>query len=135
MSGFTPYVFTDQQLTDVRRYCGFPPQSNGQVLFPAPWVNVQYLALEYRLQTLSATEGGVVVNTYLTPLNTLEQAILTFAAQVNIDVAAVFTRNKKTMDEARLAFDDWRGRLCDYLGIEPGPGLNGKAGSAIRMIV
>jgi hypothetical protein len=132
---FTPYVFTSAQLADIRRFCGFPPQSNGLVLFPAPWVNVQYLALDYRLQTLSVDEGNVVVNTYLTPLYTLEQAIPTFAAQVYIGVAAVFTRNPQTMKEARLAFDDWRLRLCDFLGIEPGPGLQGKGGNSIQMIV
>lgn len=135
MSGFTPYVFTDQQLTDIRRFCGFPPQSNGQVLFPAPWVNVQYLALDYRLQTLSATEGGVVVNSYLTPLYTLETTINTFAAQVNIGTAAAFIRNPETMREARQAFDDWRRRLCDFLGIEYGPYLQNRSGNGLRLVV
>jgi hypothetical protein len=134
MSGFVPYAFTDAQLVDIRRFCGYPPQSNGQVLFPAPWINVQYLALDYRLQTLSADEAGVVINTYLANLYTLESAIPGFAAQVYIGVAAVFTRNKDTMREARLALDDWRMRLCGFLGIEPGPDLQGRGGGQIRLI-
>ena len=136
MSGFVPFVFTDTQLTDIRRFCGFPTQSNGQVLFTAQWVNVQYLALEVRLQTCSLAEGAVVV-ARLAELNAMEALIPQFAAQVNIGVAAVFTRNPQTMNEARRNFDDWRLRLWQFLLPDqpPGPGLINRNSNTIRLIV
>ena len=94
MSGFVPYVFTDQQLVDIRRFCGFPTRSNGAVLFPAPWVNIQYLALEYRLANISSDEAGVVITTYLANLYTLESAIPGAGANLSTDQAAVWTHNK-----------------------------------------
>lgn len=133
MSGFVPYVFTDAQLVDIRRFCGFPARADGTVLFPAPWVNVQYLALEYRLQHIGTTEATVVINTYLTNLNALEQAIIGAGANLATDQAAVWKRNKNEVRDRAALFDMWRRRLCDFMGIEPGPGLS--ASSGIQLVV
>ena len=43
---FTPYAFTDAQLVDIRRFCGYPALGDGNVVFPYPWILKQYLALE-----------------------------------------------------------------------------------------
>lgn len=120
---YSPYSFTDQQLADIRRFCGFPAAANGSVLFPAPWVNVQYLALDYRLQTLSTTEGGIVINTYLTNLYNLENDIVGVRTNMETEQAAVWKRNKNVLKDRIQLFDEWRRRLCDFMGIQPGPGL------------
>ncbi len=133
MSGFTPYTFTDAQITDMRRYCGFPAAANGNVLFPAPWVNVQYLALNYRMYNLSQTEGAVVV-TYLTTLNTLEAAIPGAGANLDTDAASVWTHNKNEVSDRIKLYDGWRRRLCEFLGIQPGPALQGSSNNA-RLVV
>lgn len=135
MSGFVPYQFTQAQLVDIRRFCGFPTLGPGTPVFNAPWIQTIWLALEFRMQNISAAEAAVVIETYLTPLYILESAIPSAAANLNIGTAAVYTRNPKEMKERRQAFDDWRRRLCDYLGIPPGPGLRGGDGSSIQLVV
>ncbi len=132
MSGFVPFTFTDAQLVDIRRFAGYPAKANGNVVFPAPWINIQYLALEYRLQNMSQSEGQVIVTTYLTNLYTLETAIVGASANLGTAQAAVWTRNKNEVRDRERLFDDWRRRLCQFMGIEPAPGL-GDAG--LRLVV
>lgn len=132
---YVPFVFTDAQLTDVRRFAGFPAAANGQVLFPAPWINVQYLALDYRLQTLSQSEGAVVVNVYLANLTALEAGIITSGDNMGTDKAAVWTRNRTEMRDRERLFDNWRRRLCGFMGIQPGPDLANGGGGSISLVV
>ena len=131
---FTPYTFTAQNLVDIYRYCGYPAKGNGNLVFPFPWVMRQYLALDYRLQNLSAEEGGVVVNTYLANLATLEMAIPGTSANLDTDQAAVWTHNKNEMRDRERLFDSWRRRLCGFLGVPPGPYL-GNGGANLPMVV
>jgi len=140
MSGFVPYAFTDAQLVDVRRFCGYPARADRNVLFPAPWVNVQYLALEYRLAHLSQDEGAVVVTTYLANLYTLETGAIGAVANLDTDQAAVWKHNKTELPERWAAFNALPLRLCAFMGIEPGPNFAtakgaGGAGSTVRMVV
>jgi hypothetical protein len=139
MSGFVPYAFTDAQFVDIRRFCGYPARADGNVLFPAPWVNVQYLALEYRLQHMSQSEGAVVITTYLTNLYVLETAIVTAAANLDTDQAAVWKHNRDEVPQRAALFDAWRRRLCAFMGIQPGPDFvtagGGGAGSTVAMVV
>lgn len=135
MSGFVPYTFTDQQLVDIRRFCGYPAYGDGNVVFPFPWIMRQYLALEYRLQHMSATEGGVVVNTYLTNLYTLENAVPAAGANLDTDQASVWTHNKDEVRDRLQLFDNWRRRLCQFLGIPPGPEFSGADSSSVRLVV
>lgn len=122
---FTPYTFTDAQLVDIRRFAGYPAYGDGDVVFPMPWILRQYLALEYRLQHISQSEGLVVVNTYLTNLYTLESAIPGTSANLDTDVAAVWTHNKNEQRDRDMLFDSWRKRLCNFLGVPPGPNFGG----------
>jgi hypothetical protein len=131
---FTPYVFTDAQLVDIRRYCGYPAYGDGSVVFPYPWVMRQYLALEYRLQHLDQSEGGVVVNTYLANLATLENAIPAAGANLDTDAAAVWTHNKDEQKDRDALFDSWRRRLCRFLGVPPGPEFGG-ASASVPLVV
>lgn len=122
---FTPYTFTDAQLVDVRRFCGYPAYGDGDVVFPMPWILRQYLALEYRLQHISQNEGLVVVNTYLTNLYALENAIPSASANLDTAQAAVWTWNKNELRDRDALFDSWRKRLCNFLGVPPGPNFGG----------
>ena len=131
---FTPYAFTDQQLVDIRRFCGYPALGDGNVVFPYPWIMKQYLALEYRLQHISTDEGSVVVNTYLTNLYTLETAIVGAGANLDTDQAAVWKHNKNEVRDRMALFDSWRRRLCQFLGVPPGPEMAASSGS-IALVV
>lgn len=130
---FVPYAFTDQNLVDIRRFCGYPAYGDGSVVFPYPWIMRQYLALEYRLQHLSQDEGGVVVNTYLANLSTLENAIPGTGANLDTQQAAVWTHNPNEQRDRERLLDSWRRRLCDFLGVPPGPNFSG--GSTVQMVV
>ena len=131
---FTPYAFTDQQLVDIRRFCGYPALGDGNVVFPYPWIMKQYLALEYRLQHMSETEGGVVVTTYLANLYTLENAIPAASANLDTDVAAVWTHNKNEVRDRDALFANWRRKLCAFLGIPVGPQFEGPSNS-LQLVV
>ncbi|WP_430229367.1 hypothetical protein [Paraburkholderia tropica] len=128
---FIPYTFTDAQLVDIRRFCGYPAYGDGAVVFPYPWIMRQYLALEYRIQHISQNEGLVVVNTYLTNLYTLENAIPTTSDNLDTDQAAVWKHNaNEQLDRDRL-FDSWRRRLCNFLGVPPGPNFGGASNALV----
>ena len=131
---FTPYTFTSAQLVDVRRFCGYPAYGDGAVVFPYPWIMKFYLALEYRLQHISTDEGAVVVNTYLTNLYALETAVPGAGANLDTDAAAVWTHNKNEVRDRFALLDSWRRRLCQFLGVPPGPQMSSSGGS-IGLIV
>jgi hypothetical protein len=122
---FVAYTFTDAQLTDIRRFAGYPAYGDGAVVFPMPWIYRAYLALEYRLQHISQNEGLVVVNTYLANLYTLEMAIPGTSANLDTDQAAVWKHNPHEQADRERLFDSWRARLCNFLGVPKGPNFGG----------
>lgn len=128
---FSPYTFTDAQLVDIRRFCGYPALGDGAVVFPYPWMLRTYLALEYRLQHISQSEGAVVVSTYLTNLTTLENAIPATGANLDTDQAAVWKHNKTEAADRSALFDSWRRRLCNFLGVPPGPNFGGSSNALV----
>lgn len=128
---FTPYTFTDAQLVDIRRFAGYPALGDGNVVFPYPWMVKKYLALEYRLQHISASEGAVVVNTYLTNLYTLETAIPAASSNLDTEQAAVWKWNKNEVRDREALLDSWRRRLCNFLGIPPGPNFGGPSNALV----
>ena len=81
-----------------------------------------YGLLEYRLNNLSDAEVAVVTN-YLATLAALEVAITEASSRLDTSEAAVWTRNPYEVRERAGLFDDWRRRLCAFMGLPPGPGL------------
>jgi hypothetical protein len=127
-------VFTDPQLVDIRRFCGYPALGDGNVVFPYPWIMQTYLALEYRLQHTSVDEGAIVINVYLANLNTLEPAIVGASANLDTDEASVWKHNKNEVRDRYQLFDSWRRRLCQFLGVPPGPQF-GESGASVNLVV
>jgi hypothetical protein len=123
MSGTTTQsLFTDAQKTDIRRYCGYPAYGLGASGFQGWRFFQAYGLMEYRLNNLSDSES-TVVQTYLATLSTLEAAITDAGTRLDTSEAAVWTRNPNEVRERVGLFDDWRRRLCAFLGLPPGPGL------------
>jgi hypothetical protein len=118
----TQTSFTDAQKADVRRYCGYPAYGVGASGFQGWRFFQAYGLMEYRLNNLSADEIAVVLN-YLSTLGTLECAITDASNRLDTAEAAVWTRNPYEVRERAGLFDDWRRRLCAFLGLPPGPGL------------
>lgn len=111
---------TDSEKTDVRRHCGYPTAAaagtGGQ-----PWVYYQqYGLLETRMNTLAPGEL-VIVRRYLASLSNLELAVPRAGDSLDTDQAAVWTRNRTEPEDRMMLFDEWRRRLCAFLGLRPGP--------------
>lgn len=124
-------ALTDAQITDVRRYAGFqlagtpPLTSNNDLAYLV--FGMRQMSLIERLSSLSASEESVLINTYLTNLNTLESAIIGAAANLDTDEAAVWKHNKQEVQDRERLFDSWRRRMCAFLGFAPGPGIGSSA--------
>ena len=81
-----------------------------------------YGLLEYRINNLADGEL-CIVRTYLGSLARLEIAILGASDNLDTNQAAIWARNQNEYRDREQLFDGWRMRLCAFLGIPPGPGL------------
>jgi hypothetical protein len=115
-------MFTDAEKTDIRRFCGYPAYGAGAAGFQGWRFFQAYGLLEYRLNNLAPAEEQVVRG-YLSNLHPLENAIPQAAGNLDTDQAAVWTRNAEEVRDRQGLFDDWRRRLCGFLGVPPGPAL------------
>jgi hypothetical protein len=117
-------MLTDQQKTDVRRFCGYPaygasPAGNiGWRFYTA------YGLLEYRMNNLSAAEIAVVLN-YLATLTLLESAVPAASENLDTEKAASWMHNPGEITDRLRLLDEWRRRLCSFFGVPPGEGLSG----------
>jgi hypothetical protein len=123
---FEAPFFAEAQLVDVIRYAGYPTYSY------FGWVFEQdYATLTLRLQNMSQDESNVIINNYLVQLPLMEAAIDGSSANLDTDVAAVWTHNKDEVQDRTMLYNQKRRQLCAYIGVRPGPGLRG-GGSVIR---
>ena len=131
-------TFTNQERVDIRRFCGYG--MFGGTSSPAFGYRffTQYGTLEYKLSNPAAEEETTLRLTYLTgnptSLYALEAALYGTTANLDTEQAAVWTHNKNEMRDRKRLFDQMRRDLCDFIGIEPGPGLTGNSGT-MRIVV
>ena len=123
-------ALTDAQLTDTRRFLGYPLA--GTTMQITEYQDVVYMrfgmvtmSLYRRLTSLSASEEAVLTTTYLTNLYALETAITAASSSLGTAEASVWKRNADELTERNRLFDSWRRRLCGFIGIAPGPDLGG----------
>lgn len=122
MSDTSSGPLIDTELTDTRRFCGYPAYGNGASGLQSWRFFTVYGTLEYRLTNLSTSEIAVVRG-YLSQLNVLELALLGTGANLDTDQAAVWQRNRSELNDRDALFTSWRVRLCGFLGIPPGPAI------------
>lgn len=133
-AAFSGAPLSDQEKEDVREFCGYPLYGNGTVIFPAPWVNRYWLALETRMDTAQPGEYQNI-RYKLSVLYPLDQAISQASATLNVATAAVFTRNPQELKERTRLFNYYRLRLCQFMGVPAGPNLDASNGGSIQMVV
>lgn len=130
-------AFNDAEKTDIRRFCGYGAFGGGQPLPASGYrFSTQYGVLEYKLNTLGASEESVTRSIYLASLALLEADIIGatgIRANLDTDAAAVWTHNKDEYRDRKRLFDGTRRELCSFLGIAPGPSLG--AGGGITLVV
>lgn len=113
-------AFTDAEKIDIRRFCGYPAYGAGASGFQGWRFFQAYGLLEFRLNNLSSAEE-TVCRTYLGTLRGLEAAVPQSGQGLDTDQAAVWTRNKDELRDRLSLLDEWRRRLCSFLGLPPGP--------------
>jgi hypothetical protein len=131
MSGTVATAFTDAQKADIRRFCGYPAYGAGDAGFSSWRFFEAFGTLEYRLNNLAPAEAAVVLQ-YLSTLATIEAAIPGTSDNLDTDNAAAWTHNADELRDRCNLFDNWRRRLCGFLGVPPGPAL-GQAG--VQLVV
>ncbi len=117
-----PPTLTEPERTDVRRFCGYPPAGAGLIGAISTTGTQDRGTLELRMSNLAATEI-TIVRRYLTTLTILEVAVPRAAENLDTDQAAVWTHNKSEVKDRLQLLDEWRRRLCAFLGVQPGRGL------------
>lgn len=127
-------MLTDTQLSDTRRYAGYPFQGDvamdGGRDLAYGWVSpIIWQTLQHRLTTLRPEEEARII-TFLTTLAGLETGVTGAAANLDTEQAAVWTRNKDEVADRMKLYRLWRRELCAFIGVPPGPGLGG-TGSAV----
>ena len=87
--------------------------------------------LETRLNVLTDAELAIV-RRYIATLASLELAVPRAGDSLDTDQAAVWTRNRSEPQDRMGLFDEWRRRLCAFIGVQPGPYF---PKSGVRVIV
>jgi hypothetical protein len=115
-------AFTEGERTDIRRFCGYPAYGAGNSGFQGWRFYQAYGLLEYRIQYLTGSEEEAV-RQYLGTLSELEAGVTQAAANLDTSEASVWRRNPNEVRDRTRLLDDWRRRLCGFLGVPPGPAL------------
>ena len=121
-------ALTAQQQADTRRYAGYPmlgdTVADDSRDFAYGWVSPGvWQTLNHRLANMRPEEESILINTYLTNLAALESAIPAASANLDTDEAAVWKHNKTEVSDRGALFDSWRRRMCQFIGVAPGPYL------------
>jgi hypothetical protein len=115
---------TDAEKVDIRRFCGYPAYGAAPTGLQS-WRYFQvYGLLEFRISHLSDSEMAIA-RRYLATLTTLEIAVPATSENLDTDQASMWTRNKDELADRIRLLDEWRRRLCGFLGIPVGPDLSG----------
>jgi len=115
---------------DIRRFCGYPAYGAAPTGMQS-WRYFQvYGLLEFRLTNLSGSEISVV-RRYLGNLVVLELAVPGASDNLDTDQASMWTRNKDELTDRIRLLDEWRRRLCGFLGVPAGPALSNGTASLI----
>lgn len=125
-------MLTDSEKVNARRFMGYPvfgTNLSGNM----GWQFYQAAGLlEYRISNLSADEE-TVLRQYLATLCSLESAVPDVGASLDTQEAGEWRRNPSELAERWRLFDDWRRRLCAFIGVPPGPGFGG--GNTVNLVV
>jgi hypothetical protein len=121
---------TEAEKVDIRRFCGYPAYGAAPTGMQT-WRYFQvYGVLEFRLTNLSAPEI-IIARRYLGNLTVFEMAVPAASDNLDTDQASMWTRNKDELTDRIRLFDEWRRRLCGFLGVPAGPALSSGTTSLI----
>lgn len=129
-------MLTSAQLVDARRFAGYSLSGNIALsgFRELVYSDVSFLgiSLDTRLANMSSDEETVLINKYLIPLNTIEDALAGASDNLDTDVAAVWTHNRDEVLHRTQLFNQLRRTMCVFLGFAPGPHLGDNSVSIQR---
>jgi hypothetical protein len=130
-------MLTAQQMADTRRWAGYPmladTVADDSRDFAYGWVSPGvWQTLQHRLTNMKPEEESILINSYLTPLATMESAIPATGDNLDTEQAAVWKWNKNEARDRKNLFDDWRRRMCYFIGVAPGPSLGNGGAQIVR---
>jgi hypothetical protein len=123
MSGTVVAPLSDAEKVDVRRFGGFPAYGLGPTTDPFNRTFAAFTGMEFRINNLQPPEL-LVVRARLAALYTAETGLEAASGNLDTDQAAVWHHNKTEVADRTQHFDMLRRRLCQFLGIGPGPELS-----------
>lgn len=115
--------FTVEDIIDIRRYCGYPVYGNYPITSSGYRYFQVFLSFESRIAQLTIDEMRQVRSQFLYYLRTLESDIPQASDNLDTIRAGIWTSNKYEVQKRVQLFLTWRRRLCKFLGITEGPGL------------
>jgi len=134
-SAFDTSALTAQEKTDIRRFCGYPTYGgDGPAGFQGWRFYQAFGLLEFRMNNLAPNEIQNV-RYLLSECFPLEAAIWGASSNLDTDVAAVWTHNRNEVRDRIALLNNIRGRLCECVGVPPGPSLQNQQGGSIAMVV
>lgn len=125
-------TLTDAQKLDVRRWMGYPSLEADELDYVRWTSRYSSLTLTERLDALTATEETTLVAAYLTPLATLEAAILTAADNLDTLEAGPWKANPREVQQRTALYKQVRRDMTAFLGFRPGPALGDGGMTLVR---
>lgn len=133
-------MLTDAQKVDIRRWGGYAIVGNDTLAVfsdpvyshTGPAYGLNSLTLAQKLDNLSASEEESLITRYLTPLASLEAAVLATSDNMDTQAAGPWTANPREVQERTSLYNKWRRDMCGYLGFAPGPALGSGGISLVR---
>ena len=124
-------ALTEEQIADVRRFAGYALPGADIIIdasrdFAYGWVAPGvYQTLFTLLQNLRPAAESILLNNYLPTLNKMERELDEAGANMDTLEAGVWKWNTNEFSDRKRLFNNKRRRMCEQLGINPGPGLKG----------
>lgn len=125
-------MFSDAEKVVIRRHAGYQMFGGANQPNYGYRYFTHYGMLEFKLNNAHADEEAVIRD-YIVKLDKLETDWLGSADNLDTDEAAVWKHNKSEMKQRKALYNEWRIRLCNYLGIGAGPDVNNNG--SLRIIV
>jgi hypothetical protein len=104
-------ALTDAQQLDVVRWAGYSRGGD------------DYDNVIEQLDLLNASEETALVDKFLTPLETMEAALLAAADNLDTKSAGPWTANDREVAQRTALYNQVRRGMVAFLGFEPGPAL------------
>lgn len=90
------------------------------------------VSLSEKLDNLTSAEEESLTTAYLTPLATLEAALLSASDNLDTDTAGPWIANKREVSQRTGLYNKFRRDMCGFLGIPPGPALGDGSITLVR---